>query len=746
MAKRTPTLPSVNAASVPPSPELVAAVRSGRRIGRTAIAAVASLGTLAHVARGGFSPPVPSALDIALVALGITAIAARARALPAVRADTTAPIDAGIALVGLSLADALVAATGGPAGPLAALPVVTVAVAVALSDPKRAWALVLATLVGEVALHFAHTPERPLWTLGLRAIVVVAASAIHHGLTRAEIARVRRHAERMITDERQRQQEAAHSFRLAAAANETAKRTPQDDETRLRASLDEIHASLVGLLNLIRRTMGLHTCALFWTDVKGRSVRLVEAATADEAELQENPMPVGTGAMGGAISLGKPVFLSHLRAEYAGLTYYRGPHAVKTFGAVPIVAEDTVRGVLVADRTDDRPFTAEEQTTLETAALQARRLIDNERVFARLERAKDDLGRLFQAARALGEALTEDQVVTAVAASARAIVDHDLLALTAFDQKAKEHRIRHAEGDLCPAGLAGTTFHENSGLVSAAVKARHALPYKGQFDPKTQFLFTRDKSLAECASVLTLPLVVRDSVIGTLTLGSRRKNGFSEGTRQMLGVLAAHASIAISNAAAVRRLEELATTDPMTGLFNKRSLEHEFDQRLRASARFGRPLSAIVLDIDRFKSVNDTYGHATGDVVIKGLGAVLTRCRRETDAVGRFGGEEFVVVCEETETAGAILLAERIREEFARQVFQTDHGPLSCTCSLGIAEFPRDANDRGGLFKRADEALYQAKQNGRNQTRTASPPAANPGRKSARTTKTAGPAEPGRAA
>jgi two-component system cell cycle response regulator len=111
-------------------------------------------------------------------------------------------------------------------------------------------------------------------------------------------------------------------------------------------------------------------------------------------------------------------------------------------------------------------------------------------------------------------------------------------------------------------------------------------------------------------------------------------------------------------------------------------------------------------------------------VVIKGLGAVLGRCRRETDAVGRFGGEEFVIVCEETDTEGAFLLAERIREELKRQVFQTELGPLSVTCSLGVSEFPRDAEEREALFTRADEALYEAKHNGRNQTRTAGPRAA----------------------
>ncbi len=223
------------------------------------------------------------------------------------------------------------------------------------------------------------------------------------------------------------------------------------------------------------------------------------------------------------------------------------------------------------------------------------------------------------------------------------------------------------------------------------------------------------------ASVLVLPLVARDKALGTLTLCAQRKGAFPDAIRQLLGVLASHASVTLANAAAVRRLEEMATTDPMTGHLNKRALETEFEQRLRSAARFGRTLGLIVLDIDKFKTVNDTYGHAFGDVVIKGLGAVLARCRRETDVIARFGGEEFVVVCEQTDGAGTFLLAERIREELQRQVFQSEHGPVRVTCSLGVSAFPGDGDSRAVLFERADQALYAAKHNGRNQTRSASP-------------------------
>ena len=129
--------------------------------------------------------------------------------------------------------------------------------------------------------------------------------------------------------------------------------------------------------------------------------------------------------------------------------------------------------------------------------------------------------------------------------------------------------------------------------------------------------------------------------------------------------------------------------------------------------RFGKNLSLIVTDIDHFKVVNDTYGHGVGDDVIRGLGEILRKVARETDVVARFGGEEFCILCEETDSVGATLLAERVREELAARAFETELGKLKVTVSLGVAQFPDDARTHKQLFDLADKALYAAKQTGR---------------------------------
>jgi two-component system cell cycle response regulator len=688
-------------------------LRAFRRVARVALAPGCALGLTALASRGAFRPATRGALFVLFASLAVAGVRAARRHRVRSEDPALAPLDGGVAMILVGCAYAAVDATGGGASPLVALPAVTLAAVGALTAPGSVALAILVAFAGE-GLAFASHGGRPWTELALRAAVLVAAAVAHGTLTRVELARVRRAAARALEAERERQKETARSFRLVSAPSQTP-HAPADDGRRVRSGLEEIRESTAGLLELARSTLGLHTCALYWIDARGQQLRLIEAVSDAGDRLRREPIAVGAGAVGGVAAMSRPVVLSKLRPEYGGLTYYDGTHEARAFAGVPIMDGETLRGVVVADRREDRAFDEGDLRALEVLSRQSLRLVRTERLFAAMEKSKDELSKMHKASRALGDALTEEQVLEAVAESARAFVEHDVCVIAGYDERAKEHKVRFAAGEGADA-LRGRTFAHNSGIVSSVVETRHAAPYRGQYDPRAQVLFSREHPLEGMESAVCLPLVVRENAIGTLTLAARRRGAFPDATRQLLGLLAGNAAVALSNAAAVRRLEELATTDPMTGLLNKRSLETEFERRIKSAARFGKKLAVLVTDIDKFKSVNDTYGHATGDVVIKGLGAVMSRCKRDTDAVARFGGEEFVLVCEETDLEGAWALAERIRTELEKTVFGTDKGPLKVTCSLGIAEFPRDGGTREELFLRADEALYEAKRSGRNRT------------------------------
>ncbi len=164
------------------------------------------------------------------------------------------------------------------------------------------------------------------------------------------------------------------------------------------------------------------------------------------------------------------------------------------------------------------------------------------------------------------------------------------------------------------------------------------------------------------------------------------------------------------------RLETLAHTDPLTHLLNRRALTIRLVAELERVRRYTSPLTMLMIDIDHFKQVNDTYGHLVGDEVLRGIAAILQRSVRTVDTLARYGGEEFVVVLPETEEEGAVTFAERIRERVEQYCAEAEQaGGARVTVSIGVASFPAPhVESVEDLFSRADAALYRAKERGRN--------------------------------
>jgi diguanylate cyclase (GGDEF)-like protein len=167
-------------------------------------------------------------------------------------------------------------------------------------------------------------------------------------------------------------------------------------------------------------------------------------------------------------------------------------------------------------------------------------------------------------------------------------------------------------------------------------------------------------------------------------------------------------------------LHSLAFTDQMTGLQNYRAFRAQLEDEWKRSARYNRPLSLILIDLDKFKDVNDKYGHPAGDRLLESVGEVLRETVRETDVPARYGGEEFAVVCPETSEEDARIVAERVRAAVEMARFQVaPNEEASITCSLGVATHPSHASNEEALIDAADAALYCAKRSGRNTIRTA---------------------------
>lgn len=258
----------------------------------------------------------------------------------------------------------------------------------------------------------------------------------------------------------------------------------------------------------------------------------------------------------------------------------------------------------------------------------------------------------------------------------------------------------------------GVTFRLDEGITGLAAKTQKLL-YIHDLAADNRSLDYKT-GLLGAGSLVSVPLAVKNRLVGVLNLHKEYTDGFTEAELKMVQAVANQAAIAVENARLYERARDLSNTDELTNLANRRHFQEILKRETAHARRYHLPLSLIMADIDHFKKFNDIHGHLIGDTVLKKVAALLLQNTRGIDLVGRFGGEEFIILLPKTDKEGAVDAAEKLRQRMAEETFViSDHaGPL--TLSLGIAEFPKDSNDIYELIDLADRALYQAKESGRN--------------------------------
>ncbi|HEV7459764.1 MAG TPA: diguanylate cyclase [Solirubrobacteraceae bacterium] len=237
-----------------------------------------------------------------------------------------------------------------------------------------------------------------------------------------------------------------------------------------------------------------------------------------------------------------------------------------------------------------------------------------------------------------------------------------------------------------------------------------------------------EQATIEGSSALAMPLTEAespDAVIGLVSV-ARASRPFSDAERELFSYLGRQASVSLENVDLHELVARQAMTDDLTGLFNHRRFQEVVDTEVGRSKRFDQGLGMLMLDLDDFKEINDTYGHQQGDLVLREVARVLEDTSREIDEPARYGGEELAVALPQTDLDGAFNLAERVREGIeALEIPRLDgRGALKVTASLGVAALPDCASNKQELVAAADAALYEAKRGGKNRTERA--PARSP--------------------
>jgi diguanylate cyclase (GGDEF)-like protein len=215
-------------------------------------------------------------------------------------------------------------------------------------------------------------------------------------------------------------------------------------------------------------------------------------------------------------------------------------------------------------------------------------------------------------------------------------------------------------------------------------------------------------------SYAAAPIIVKGRLVGFINLVGLRPGFFTAEHASRLRAFADQVAMAIENARLYAEVERLATLDEVTGVANRRRLFELGQREFERARRYDTPLSAILLDLDHFKQINDTYGHHAGDRVLAGIAAAIQASVRQIDLFGRYGGEEFVLLLPDSPLPAAVEVAERLRALVENLRFDTARGELRVTVSLGVAQLAHGIPALPTLIDRADQAMYAAKQAGRN--------------------------------
>lgn len=615
-------------------------------------------------------------------------------------------------------------------------PVVYILIAflVSFQDRRTAWTLVAMAVGIEVASFLAGLPVggESLSSASLITHITFIAvfGALNAVFARVDLAKLRTAYKRKVALESKRLRQSARDLRLAVAdaPEDGEPAAPRAEGQLIIDAIDAVDTSIDATLHLLKDGLSCHSVVMLWYDATGRRLRIRDSLSPRALADTLHP---GEGALAGVLRRREPVVLNDLRRGYRGLVYYQQPDQipVRCFCGVPLLDGEDVVGALCLDRTSEAPFTDAEVQVIGHAALSIVRTVQTERFFLSMERTRHEMSRFYEASRQLNHALTPDQVTDVALSCVRDLCRYDLAAvvLCRGDKERRSFEVVRADaasGDhrserlsAFAASLQGLAFEENNGLVSMAVEMGHYLPYNGDFHEDRSIVFARKHPVKGISSLLVLPLHAHDEPIGAFVVACREAGAFPAARREMLEVIANQVAISLHNAHMYDRMEQMATTDGLTGLNNHRTFQNRMDEAIARTDRVRTPLSVLLTDIDHFKSINDTHGHPVGDEVLRQVAGTFRKVLRQTDIPARYGGEEFVVILEGTDREGAKQIAERLRTEIAALKFKSTHSEFSITMSFGVGLYPDDARDKAELIDRTDQSLYYAKSHGRNQVR-----------------------------
>lgn len=395
----------------------------------------------------------------------------------------------------------------------------------------------------------------------------------------------------------------------------------------------------------------------------------------------------------------------HLSPRIAALLPFRSAISL------PLIAGQKKLGAILFTYSNPHQFQQEEISVGEQAAGLLALTLEKFEAIEEARKRAEEAEMLRKAGAAVAATLNSNEAINLILEQLSVVIPYDSASVQL--SRGKELEIVGGRGWDRPEEILGLRFPipgDNPNSVVIQTGKPHILGDAG----KAHSSFNENGPHKHVRSWLGVPLIVRGHVIGLLTVDSNQVNYFKAHHVETVTTFADQVAIALENARLFEEVQNLALTDALTGLYNRRGLFEIGHIEFARTRRLERPFSLIMLDIDHFKPVNDRFGHPVGDQVLQFLASELRSTVRDTDIVGRYGGEEFAILLSGSNGKAAMDLAERLRAAIEKTPFHVGEHQIRVTTSLGVAEYNDNSPNLETLVARADQALYVAKHQGRN--------------------------------
>ena len=381
-----------------------------------------------------------------------------------------------------------------------------------------------------------------------------------------------------------------------------------------------------------------------------------------------------------------------------------GGRAAKCFCGAPIMLGGRPAGAIVAMNTEhEYVFQQRDLEVMQTAAGQLSVAVENARLFAEELRRSKQLSFLNSISKMAISSEDAEQMLADIVAEIQKTFQFDHIGIGILDYVTKEIEIRAEAG--ATAHSRGKRIPLGTGIVGRVARSNERALVQNAGDGHLVGV------LPDSRAVLCIPITYGESLLGVLNVESREENAFSSQDVLIMSTLADLLATALHNTFVFQKLQQQSITDGLTGIKTRRFFWEALSSEWKRASRSGRPFSVVLIDLDKFKDVNDTFGHLEGDLVLARVGRLLEQRCRQSNVVARYGGDEFVILMPETSIDQAHALAERLRLWLAQDAMLAEH---HISGSFGVASFPAHGFSAEDIIRVADAGMYSAKHSGGN--------------------------------